>query len=355
MTQTSIIILVALIFTVLNGGLLWFFIRQRGGSADGESMMMLQNQLNELSRTVDDKLGKSTKEMHETVQSQFKESRDLIKDITKELTEVKKTNEQVFDITESLKDLEKVLKNQKRRGSLGEAGLELILDDILPEGSFELQYSFDNGEAVDAVIKAPDGIIPIDAKFSLDNYERLVNEEDEDKRKVLENEFKKDLKKRINETAKYIREDEGTLPFALMYIPAEGIYYDLLVNKVGSVSVNTRNLIEYAHKDMRVVIVSPTTLVAYLQTILQGLRSLKISKNAARIQEGVENLRKHLRAFEDRHKRLGKSLNTTVNHYDKSNVKLRGVGRDIRQIVEGEFTLDGADIENPKLDEGDDR
>lgn len=342
-----LLLVLLLILIAVTGFLAWKISSGRSGS----DLVLLQNQLNELTKTVDTKLGESTEKMHKTVESQFKESQDLIKNVTKELTEVKKTSEQVFDITKSLEDLEKVLKNQKTRGSLGEAGLALTLENILPPGSYQLQYSFDDGEVVDAILKTSDGLIPIDAKFSLDNYQRLVNEEDEDKKVRLEREFKNDLKKRINETAKYIRTDEGTLPFALMYIPAEGIYYDLLVNEVGSVHVNARNLIEYAHQDKKVVIVSPTTLVAYLHTILQGLRALKISENAERIQEGVESLRKHLKSFEERHRRLGSSLSTVVNHYDKSNVKLRGIGRDIKQITEADFELNGVDIENPKLEE----
>jgi DNA recombination protein RmuC len=347
MSQTTLIIIGFAGLALLQ----WYLNTRQSTQPHEQSFSMMQEQLSELRKTVDDKLGKSRKEMHETVKDQFSESRKLIKEVTEELTEVKKTSEQVFDITKSLEDLEKVLKNQKRRGSLGEAGLELTLQNVLPHSAYDMQYTFDDGEAVDAVIHAPEGLIPIDAKFSLDNYQRLVNAEDDEKRKKLQREFKNDLKNRINETAKYIREDAGTLPFALMYIPAEGIYYDLLVNEVGSVQVNTRSLIEYALKEKKVVIVSPTTLLAYLHTILQGLRSMQISEHAERIQEGVESLRKHFTAFEDRHQRLGSSLNTVVNHYDKSNVKLRGLGRDVEQIIDADFELDGKEVDNPRLDE----
>jgi DNA recombination protein RmuC len=168
----------------------------------GTAFSLLQNQLNELTRTLDSKMTQSSQSMNESVKHQFTESQKLVRDftvdlqnITREITEVKETNKQVFTITESLRNLEKVLKNQKQRGSLGEAGLELILGNILSPDEYELQHLFKNGEIVDAVIKTKEGIICIDAKFSLDNYNRVIAEEDELRREALEKEFKNDLKK----------------------------------------------------------------------------------------------------------------------------------------------------------------
>jgi DNA recombination protein RmuC len=343
------ILIIALILTVAaHLAVAWYF--QHSGASDDK----LTEKISDLSRQLNQQIGEQTRTMDnkltKTVESQFSQSRKLIQNITKEIESVKETNQDVLDITETLQDLEQVLKNQKNRGSLGEAGLTLILENMLEPNSFELQYGFKNGDAVDAVIKAKDGIIPIDAKFPLSNYQRLLEAEDEEERKKIAKQFKRDLKDRINETAKYIRPEENTLPFALMYIPAEGVYYDLLVNKVGATEANTRNLIEYAH-EKNVVIVSPTTLAAYLHTILQGLRAFRIEKNAERIQEGVESLRKHLRAYEEVHQGIGKNLNTVVNKYDESNVKLRGIGRDVRKITDADFEIDGVDVEKPELDE----
>lgn len=330
----------------------WYFHR---GAGDDTAHKDLQERLSELSRQLNQQIGEQTRTMDnkitKTVESQFSQSRKLIQNITKEIESVKETNKDVLDITETLKDLEKVLKNQKDRGSLGEASLNLILENLLPPTAFELQYKFEDSKRPDAIIHAKDGIIPIDAKFPLSNYQRLLDEEDEDKREVIAKEFKNDLKKRIDETAKYIQpEAENTLPFALMYIPAEGVYYDLLVNQVGAAGANTRNLIEYAH-EKNVIIVSPTTLAAYLHTILQGLRAFRIEANTVRIQEGVESLRKHLEAYENVHQRLGTNLNTVVNQYDESNVKLRGIGRDIRKITDADFEIDGVDVENPQIED----
>ena len=173
-----------------------------------------------------------------------------------------------------------------------------------------------------------------------------MHEENEKRRAELENEFKNDLKKRIDETAKYIRPQEGTLPFALMYIPAEGIYYDLLINQVGAVKVNTRSLIDYAYRDKKVVIVSPTTLVAYLHTILQGFRSFQIEKSAELIGKRVEDLKRHLQAYEEYHGKLGKQLQTTVNHYNSSTKELDKIDKDVLRI-----TGSGADLDTRQISE----
>ena len=347
-----IYILIILALFVLNGFLLWrFFSKKEPDGEKDKGMLFLQNQLNELVRVVDNKIGESSKLMSDSVRTQFVESQKLIKDITEQITEVKETNKQVFGITEQLQNLEKVLKNQKQRGSLGEAGLELILGNILPPTAYELQYKFSNGDIVDAVIKTKDGIIPIDAKFSLDNYNRIVNEKDESKRAELEKDFKNDLKKRIDETAKYIKPKEGTLSFAIMYIPAEGIYYDLLVNEVGAVKVNTRSLIDYAYVNKKVMIASPTTLFAFLSAILQGFRAFKIEESAKNIIKNVEELQRHIRAYDDYHKKLGDSLGTTVNHYNSSRKELGKIDKDVLRITGDGIGVEQIMIEKPEREE----
>ncbi len=351
MSSTTIYLLILLAF-VLNGAFFWFVYKiikqgqqKSENKEDDKSFLLLQNQMNELNKTLDLKIGESSKLMSESVKNQFGESQKLIKDITEKMTEIKETNKQVFGMTEQLQNLEKVLKNQKQRGNLGERGLDLILNNILPPTAYQMQYSFKDGDIVDAVIHSKDGIIPVDAKFSLDNYNRIVNEDDEDKKIILEKEFKNDLKKRIDETAKYIKPKEGTLPFALMYIPAEAIYYDLLVNEVGSIKVNTKSLIEYAYRDRKVIIVSPTTFVAYLNTILQGFNAFKIEKNAQEIYKNVEKLKGHIKAYDTYHTKLGNSLSTTVNHFNRSRKELKKVDKDVYRI-----TGDSAEIEPVLLD-----
>ena len=260
-----------------------------------ERLAMLLEENRELRRAMDLKLS----ETHQASQKQYADSAKIITDITEKLTSLEKTNQQVIGFSEQLGNLEKVLKHQKQRGNLGEAGLRLVLENILPPSSFKLQYQFPDNDTVDAAIFTKEGIIPVDAKFSLDNYERLIHEDDEEKKKELENDFKKDLKKRIDETAKYIKPNYNTLEFAFMFIPAEAIYYDLLVNEVGAVKVNTRSLIDYAFIEKRVIIVSPTTFSAYLHTVLQGLQALKIEEGAKVIRKNVEALQKHIISYDE--------------------------------------------------------
>ncbi len=270
--------------------------------------------------------------MQESLQQRLFESQKVLKEVTQELTGVKETNKQVFGITEQLQNLEKVFKNQKQRGSIGEAGLELILNNILPPDAFELQYMFSNGEKVDAVIRAQEGIIPIDAKFSLDNYNRLINEDDDKRREAYEKEFVNDLKKRVDETAKYIRPEEKTLPFAFMFIPAEAIYYDLLVNEIGGVKSRNRSIIEYAYHEKQVIIVSPTTFAAYLQSILYGFKAFQIESSARDIIKRVGELSKHLSTYEEYMDKIGKQLETTLNTYAHATKEFQKIHKDVSRI-----------------------
>lgn len=296
----------------------------------------LEHEIRHLNTMMEDRFQSSQDRLHTVLHRQDGDVKKLILDITKEITEVKETNKNVFTITEELSNLKKVLTHQKQRGILGEHNLELILSNVLPPGTYSLQHRFKNGEAVDAVIITKDGMIPVDAKFSLDNYNRLTKEEDPVRKEELEADFKKDLKLRIDETAKYIKEEEGTLPFAFMFVPAEGIYYDLLINEVGSGrnKVNARNLIDYAYKDKKVIIVSPTTFYAYLQSVLYGFRAFKIEESAKQIQGKVEELSRHLNSYEEFVIKMGNSLNTTVNHYNNSSKEFKKIDKDVAKILE---------------------
>jgi DNA recombination protein RmuC len=364
MSTVWIVIIILVVFTSINGVIVWLFARRRGGSGkeDSQSNMLIQNQLQELTRVMDNKFGESTKQMSESVRHQFNQSQKLVQDVneqmvkhltdvSKGMAEAKESNKQVFTIAEQLQNLEKVLKHQKQRGNLGEASLELILSNILPATAYKLQYQFESGETVDAVIMTKEGMIPVDAKFSLDNYNRVVNEDDEHRKTELEKEFKNDLKKRIDETAKYIKIKDGTLPFAFMFIPAEGIYYDLLVNEVGSIKVNTRSLIDYAYKDKNVIIVSPTTFAAYLQSVLYGFRAFKIEESAKAIGKQVEGLTRHLKSYDEYFKKVGNSLSTTVNHYNSASKELGKIDKDVFKITGRGADIETVLIDNPEREE----
>lgn len=338
------------------------FFKSESQVGSSDSIVLMQQQLERLRDTMDKRMGESNRVMQENATAQFRESKDLIQAINKEVneqlrgvikgvTEVSESSKQVFTVAEQLQNLEKVLKHQKQRGNLGEASLQLALENILPATAYKLQYQFDGGDIVDAVVITKDGMIPVDAKFSLDNYRRLVDESDDSKREDLEKEFKNDLKKRIDETAKYIRPKDGTLPFAFMYIPAEAIYYDLLINEVGSVKVNTRSLIDYAYKDKNVIIVSPTTFAAYLQSVLYGFRAFKIEESAKQIGKHVEGLSRHLKAYDEFFKKVGNSLGTTVNHYNSAQKELGKIDKDVAKITGDGMDIDHLALEKPATNE----
>ena len=315
------------------GGIVAYFVFGRKKEVvktdDNQPFLMLQQQMAELTREV---------------------NKSLI-DVAREQTKTNEATRQFITIADKLGDLEKTLKHQKQRGNWGEASLELILSNTLAPGQFKMQYEFKNKEVVDAVIITKEGIIPIDAKFSLDNYDRVVHAIDDRQREELEKEFKNDLKKRIDETAKYVRPEEGTLPFAFMYIPAEAIYYDLLVNEVGSIKVNTRNLIDYAYNDKKVIVISPTTFMAYLQSVLYGFKAFKIEESAKEIIKKVEDLGKHLKSYDEYHNKLGNALGTVVNHYNASDKELKKIDKDILKIAGTSPELSLLKVEKPKFEE----
>ncbi|MEK7071476.1 MAG: DNA recombination protein RmuC [Patescibacteria group bacterium] len=351
-----------IIIGLLAGGIVAYFVFGKKKTEKDQSFLLLQQQMTELARALDSKLTESRRDMQDAVRTQFSESQKLLKDINEQMNkslvdvarEQTKTNEatrQFVTIAEKLGDLEKTLKHQKQRGNWGEASLELILSNTLAPGQYKMQYEFKNKETVDAVIITKEGIIPIDAKFSLDNYDRVVHAIDDRQREELEKEFKNDLKKRIDETAKYVRPEEGTLPFAFMYIPAEAIYYDLLINEVGSVKVNTRNLVDYAYNEKKVIIVSPTTFMAYLQSVLYGFKAFKIEESAKEIIKKVEDLGKHLNAYSDYHIKLGNAINTVSNHYNASNKELKKIDKDVLRIAGASPELNLLETEKPKLED----
>jgi len=355
MSQTFTIIL-SVVFGVFAGGVVfWFLVGRKENDGKDEkddanyrSILMMQDQLKEIRGTLDSKLGESTK----AIQSQFGESQKTIRDITEKLTRLDETNKQVVGFADQLKSLQDVLKNPKQRGVLGEYYLETVLKNVLPPGGFQMQYKFEDNEIVDAVVFLDKGkILPVDSKFSLENYNRIVKENDPIEREKLEKLFKQDLKLRIDETSKYIRPKEGTMDFAFMFIPSEGIYYDLLINEIGAVKANTRDLIEYAFQQKHVIIVSPTSFMAYLQTVLQGLRSLQIEESAKEIKKRVEELGRHLKSYDEYHNKLGNSLKTTVSHYNSTGKEFKKIDKDVLRITGESIDIEPQLLEKPEMED----
>lgn len=335
--------IILVILGLAVGGLVaYIFVKKGHSTGDTETgnsnTQILLQQLNELRKTVDEKLSSTERQVNESIRFQSTESNRLIKEITRELTEVKETGKQVIGFADQLQNLQDILKNPKQRGVLGEYYLETLLKNVLPPNSFQMQYrlakSDDGGDLIpDAVVFVNDKIIPIDSKFSLENYNRISEQPAGAERERLEKVFLNDLKNRIVETAKYVRPEDGTMDFAFMFIPHEAIYYDLLVNKIGVVTEDSENLIQRAASKYKVIIVSPTSFLAYLQTVLQGLRALHIEETAKDIMKRVEELGKHLKGYEEYHNKLGNALGTVVNQYTLSGKELKKVDKDVLRIT----------------------
>ncbi len=346
-----------IIIIILIGGIIAYFLfekkRENNNKNDQKEsgLNLILTQINELSRTVDSKIGESHKQVRESLQFHSSESNKIIRDVTERLTRLDETNKQVISFADQLQSLENILKNPKQRGILGEYYLETVLKNVLPPGSYQMQYEFPDKTIVDAVVFVKDKIIPIDSKFSLENYNKMVEEKDTAEKKKLETVFVNDLKNRITETAKYIQPTKGTTDFAFMFIPHEAIYYDLLTNKVGGMEENAENLIQRAAGKYKVIITSPTSFLAYLQTVLQGLKALQIEESAKEIIKKVEDLGKHLKSYDEYHNKLGNALGTVVNHYNTSNKELKKIDKDILRIAGASPELSLLEIEKPKIEE----
>jgi len=352
-----LISLLALILISLVGVIYLLINKKNEASGDALSLLKqdlqgIQQLINQTQSHMNERIDKNNSAMQESVQRQMSESSKLISDVTERLTKLDETNKRVVDVADELKTLQNVLQNPKQRGVLGEYYLQTVLDNVLPAGRYKLQYKFNDGETVDAVIfLEKDKILPIDSKFSLENYNRLVEEKDKSTKESLIKKFKQDLKSRIDETSKYIRPSENTMDFAFMFIPSEAIYNDLLTNKIGAADTASRDLIEYAFQEKKVIIVSPTTFMAYLQTVLQGLRSLQIEEQAKEIQKRVGMLGRHIKSYEQFMHKLGNSLGTTVNHYNNAHKELKKIDKDVVKIAGAEEVVDPMLLEKPNIED----
>ena len=324
------ILVILLILVASNIALFFILLRPKKEAREDKSdgLILLQNQMQDLNKMVNDN----------------------IKDIIKGVTKLDETNRQVVSFADQLQSLQDILKNPKQRGVLGEYYLETLLKNVLPPGSYQMQYAFPDGTIVDAAVFVKDKIIPIDSKFSLENYNRIVEEKNEAERDKLEKAFVADLKMRISETSKYIQPSQGTMDFAFMFIPHEAIYYDLIVNKIGALKEDSESLIQRAASKYHVLIVSPTSFLAYLQTVLQGLNALHIEEKAVEIIKRVEELGRHLKSYEEYYAKLGNSLSTTINHYNSGYKELGKVDKDVLRITGTGAGLEPLTLDKPSVE-----
>lgn len=363
MTMAIIVVL-----GVVCAVLLFLVLRRSGQPEDTQSALLLKQDLTKLSDDITklkdglqhqltERLDKNQELMRDSIQKQFEASSKIIRDVTDRLTKLDETNKRVVNVADELKTLQNVLQNPKQRGVLGEYYLSQVLENVLPPERFKLQHKLGKDDAgrdliCDAVVLLDKGkMLPIDSKFSLENYNRLLEEKDKTQRDILAKAFKSDLKSRIDETAKYIRPIDGTMDYAFMFIPSEAIYYDLLINKVGVTNTSARDLIEYAFREKNVIIVSPTTFMAYLQTVLQGLRSLQIEEQAKEIQKRVGELGRHITTYEQLMQKLGSSLGTTVNHFNSAHKELKKVDKDVVKIAHSTPGVEPMLLDRPNLED----
>ena len=347
-----------IVIGVVVGGVVAYLVTRRpkqdAGTETGFSLLM--QQVADLQKVVDSKLSESERSMRESMQHQHSQSAQIISDITERLTRLDEGNKQVMGFAEGLAQLQDILKNPKQRGVLGEYYLETLLKNIMSPTQYEMQYKLgkdDEGRELipDAVVFVKNKIIPIDSKFSLENYNRLVEETNPTEKERLEKLFVNDLKNRITETSKYIRPDKNTMEFAFMFIPHEAIYYDLLVNKVGALKDEESNLIQRAAAKYKVIIVSPTSFLAYLQTVLQGLNALKIEEQTKEIIKRVGELNTHLKSYQEFHTKLGNALATTVNQFNKSSAEFKKIDKDVTRITGESIGIESMLLDKPHTED----
>ena len=369
----DIIILVLLVF--VSAVLIYFILKfnSSSGSIEANDLMNFSNSLNsqiqdirkeinsnskDSRNEIETKLNVINKQINEfqksstdSITQQFKESNKVIKDITSEIEQIKNTNQQVLGFSNQLKNLEKTFSNVKQRGTFGEIQLENILSDYAPVGSYEMQYTFSNGDTVDAVINSGEYIIPIDAKFPMENYNRLLESSNTEEEAEYVNKFKNDVKKRIDETAKYVRPKEGTIDLAYMFVPAEGLYQDMLRSRTGTININDVNLMQYAFKK-NVIICSPVTLFAMLSVVVKQIQNYKIEESIKNVVKNVEKLSSHLKAYKVFHEKLGNQLGIAVGHYNNTTKEFKKINKDIIKISgNSSIDLESDSVEKPQLED----
>ena len=346
-----LLVIIVLIGSVIG---LYFFIKKQIEINSKESKKEFESKLDTFVEAFKLESAKNLADQIKDSKQDQKNMSDTLEKVTKELEKIKGTNEQVLTFANQMKTLEKILGNQKQRGILGEIQLENLLANVLPPELFQMQYSFNNNEAVDAIIKVGEFVIPIDAKFSLDNYNKMIESDETDAERLndLERKFKKDIKNRIDETSKYIRPNEGTVDYAYMFIPADGLYQDLLNNKVGSLKINQRDLVSYAYQK-KVMIVSPMSLFPMLQVTSKALNNMKVEESIQEIQMNIEKLGNHLKAYLTYHEKLGNSLSTVVNHYNVSNKEFRKIDKDITKLTSNKASIgiETESLERPLIED----
>ncbi|HUT30992.1 MAG TPA: DNA recombination protein RmuC [Sedimentisphaerales bacterium] len=317
------------------GLLVWLisasFAARREVAAQSAGIGLLQQQLEALKAAQDgvrDGLQKSLQTGQENISRNIESSQQVLARLNTQVGELQGTNKQMLQVGAEVRRLQDILSSPKLRGQMGEWSLENLLSTILPKGSYELQYTFKDGKIVDALVRLEDYCVPIDAKFPLPSFERIVRVESEEEKTKLRRQLVNDVIRHIDKIASdYIRPAEGTLDFAMMYIPAENVYYETIVKYIGE----TKDVLQYA-LDKKVVPVSPNLLYAYLMTVVMGLHGLQIEKKAAEIRQNLKKLNSSFADFGGSWEVLGRHLRNAHGQYDEGQKKLDRFGLQLTQI-----------------------
>ncbi len=294
---------------------------------------LLQQQLESLKGSQDNVgqiLEKSLRTGQESLGQSLQANQKILSELNTQIGTLQGTNTQMLHMGLDVRRLQDILQSPKMRGQLGEWSLENLLSTVLPKNSFELQSHFKDGRIVDALIKMPEYSVPVDAKFPLPSFEAMLKTEDEGEKTRLRRQFQKDVTAHIDKIASsYIRPAEGTLDFALMYIPAENVYYETIIKYDG----DKHDILEYA-LGKKVIPVSPNLLYAYLMTIVMGLHGLQIEKQAAEIRQNLKKINASFSEFLSHWDTLGSHVRNVYNKYEESDKKLGKFGMELTQIQE---------------------
>jgi DNA recombination protein RmuC len=319
---------------------MWALMQQqmeqlRGQMGDGlnknisllnEQLRTINEQVNQQLQLVNQQLQNSSGQIGQRLDS----AREVISKVSERLGELSKTSEQIHEVGKNISTLQEILRPPKLRGGLGEQFLGELLSQILPSEFFTLQYTFSSGERVDAVVKLGERLVPIDSKFPLDNFKRIIECKTEEERKAYQKTFYRDVKKHIDDIAsKYILPQEGTYDFALLYIPAENVYYETITKD--EAFGEDKGIFNYALKK-KVVPVSPNSFFAYLQVIVFGLRGLKIEKDAQRILDSLAGLDKELEGFQGDFQLTGKHITNAMSKFEDARRRLDKFNFKLEQI-----------------------
>lgn len=346
MLTTYLLIALALLSFSLFAVLALLYRLNRKHLDSGQTTNVLERQLQHTTQTVLQQLNDVTKQVNNRLRENFQQQQQTQQSIgerldtaarsyavvTNKLAQLEESNKRIYDVGKDIASLQEILRSPKLRGTIGELFLGNLLSQILPPEHYTEQHRFQSGEVVDAIVKLRDNmLVPVDAKFPLENFQKMLAAPDEEK-DAHKKMFVSDVKKHIDKIAKqYILPDEGTLSLALMYIPAENVYYEIIVK-----GIEENDLIHYAHS-RNVIPVSPNSLYVYLQTILLGLRGMQIESSAREMMQNLTRLKGDLERFNGDYSLVGKHLTNASRAFDDSRKRLEKFDTKFEKVAQVEL------------------